>query len=142
MEISQYDRCQQKLVTCLYCHYFNIYASLDAVSRLHVVDSTITRYTSRHNTASITTCLICWRFVERHKKFWQFCRFIVICQGPSIKDVRTKSQKRPPYPQNVRTDTASTPSCPCGYTIIFKKPKFFCNKKNRTSASEDPPSTV
>jgi len=51
---------------------------------------------------------------------------VILYKGPSIKDVRTKSRKidsLPPCPHWPK------PSCPCGYTINFKKSEVFCTKK-------------
>jgi len=59
-------------------------------------------------------------------------------KGPSIKDVRAKSQKidpLPPCPKNVRT--GSTP-CPCRHTINFEKSEVFCAKKCRRPLQKNP----
>jgi len=48
----------------------------------------------------------------------------------SIKNVRTKSQKIYPCPQNVRSgSTPLSPPCSCGHTTNFKKSEAFCTKK-------------
>jgi len=69
----------------------------------------------------------------------EFVYSLHYAKRPSIKDVRTNSQKKlpsPPCPQNVRT--SSPPPLSCGHTLNFKKSENFLHQKVQTSASEEP----
>jgi len=66
----------------------------------------------------------------------------VICnKGPSIKDVRTDSQKMTPlpWPQIIRTGSIPFLLRPCGHIINFKKSDVFVPKSAdvQSTASED-----
>jgi len=61
-----------------------------------------------------------------------FFFFLISSLGPSIKDVRTKSQKLDLFSHLVRKMSAlaqPTLRCPCGHTISFKNSGVFCAKK-------------
>jgi len=66
----------------------------------------------------------------------------IICKGPSIKDVRTKSRKIDPLVRKMSAlaQPPPLPPCSCGHTKNFEKSEVFCSKKCRRPHLKKPPS--